>query len=264
MKDRVHAILLPLTTLLLVLIAWDRCVVWFEVPGYLLPRPLDVGIALWNGYVVQGVYWIHLRTTLIEMLVGYAIGCSVALLAGAVVAEFRVLERAVMPLVIAIQSVPKVALAPLLIVWFGFGIASKIVLVALICFFPVFINAFYGFRSAHPDLLRLYRVFGASRTHVLRKVKLPAAAGSIFAGLQIAVVLALIGAIVGEFVSSKEGLGYLIQSSTLSFDVATMFAAIVSLAVVGILASGVVRYVQSKAVFWERRDQASATKSEAG
>ena len=169
-----------------------------------------------------------------------------------------------MPIVVAIQSIPKVALAPLLIVWFGFGVSSKMVLVALICFFPVFINSFYGFRSANPDLLRLYKAFGSSRLHVFRQVKLPSAASSIFAGLQIGVVLALIGAVVGEFVSSKEGLGYLIQSSTLSFDVATMFASVVSLSIIGITASTLVRWVQARVVFWERREAAGATLSEAG
>lgn len=263
MKERVISVLLPLVSLALVLVAWDRAVVLLEVPTYLLPRPLDVGVAIWRGYVVEGSYWPHLATTLYEMVVGYAIGCTVALAAGAIVAESRWVERALMPLVVAVQSVPKVALAPLLIVWFGFGVSSKMVLVALICFFPVFINAFYGFRSANPDLLRLYRAFGSSRLHVFRHVKLPSAAGSIFAGLQIAVVLALIGAIVGEFVSSKQGLGYLIQSSTLSFDVATMFASVVSLAVIGITASGIVRFVQARLVFWERREGAGASVTEA-
>lgn len=263
MKERLISVLLPLAALALALFAWDRAVVLFEVPTYLLPRPGDVGVALWQGYVVDGTYWKHLSTTLYEMTVGYAIGCTVALTAGAIVAESRWIERALMPLVVAVQSVPKVALAPLLIVWFGFGVSSKMVLVALICFFPVFINGFYGFRSANPDLLRLYRAFGASRLHVFRHVKLPSAAGSIFAGLQIAVVLALIGAIVGEFVSSKEGLGYLIQSSTLSFDVATMFASVVSLAAIGITASGIVRFVHARLVFWDRREAAGTSVAEA-
>lgn len=257
--------LAPLIVLLVFLIFWDRLVVWLEVPTYLLPRPGDVGRALWAGYVGQGHYWKHLATTVQEMAMGYVMGCGVAFVLGAAVAESRVLERVVMPFVVALQSTPKVALAPLLIVWFGFGIASKVVLVALICFFPVFINCFYGFRSANPDLLRLYRSFMASRLHVFLRVKVPSAAGSIFAGLQIAVVLALIGAIVGEFVSAKEGLGYLIQSSTLGFDVATMFAAVVTLSLIGIIASSAIRWLHGRLVFWESRDRNStATLSEGG
>ncbi len=252
-----------LISLSVFLVTWDVLVVVFEAPSYLLPRPLDVGRALWSGYIAQGHYWKHMFTTLYEMCVGYVIGCSVAFVLGALVSEFRWFERIVMPYIVALQSTPKVALAPLLIVWFGFGVASKIVLVSLICFFPVFINCFYGFRSAHPDLLRLYRSFMASRLHVFLRVKLPSAAGAIFAGLQIAVVLALIGAIVGEFVSAKEGLGYLIQSSTLSFDVATMFASVATLSVMGILASTFIRWLHGRLVFWEARDRDSkATPSE--
>ncbi len=264
MKDRLLAIVLPLTAVAVLLLAWDRAVVWLEVPTYLLPRPADVGTALWGGYVTERTYWKHLVTTMYEVIVGYGIGCTVALIAGAIVAESRWIERTLMPIVVAIQSIPKVALAPLLIVWFGFGVSSKMVLVALICFFPVFINSFYGFRSANPDLLRLYKAFGSSRLHVFRQVKLPSAAGSIFAGLQIGVVLALIGAVVGEFVSSKEGLGYLIQSSTLAFDVATMFASVVSLSIIGITASSFMRWLQARVVFWERREAAGSTLSEAG
>jgi NitT/TauT family transport system permease protein len=262
MKDRALSVLLPLGALIVLLVIWDRAVVLLDIPTYLLPRPKDVGTALWAGYVTERTYWKHLTTTMYEVVVGYSIGCTIALTAGAIVAESRWIERTLMPIVVAIQSIPKVALAPLLIVWFGFGVASKMVLVALICFFPVFINSFYGLRSANPDLLRLYRAFGASRLHVFRHVKLPSAAVSIFAGLQIGVVLALIGAIVGEFVSAKEGLGYLIQSSTLSFDVATMFAAVVSLSAIGITASSIVRFVQARVVFWERRDSSGATLSE--
>lgn len=264
MKDRILAVALPLAAVVVLLVIWDRAVVWLQIPTYLLPRPMDVGTALWGGYVAERTYWKHLGTTMYEVVVGYGIGCTIALSAGAIVAESRWVERTLMPIVVAIQSIPKVALAPLLIVWFGFGVSSKMVLVGLICFFPVFINSFYGFRSANPDLLRLYRAFGSSRLHVFWQVKLPSAASAIFAGLQIGVVLALIGAIVGEFVSSKQGLGYLIQSSTLSFDVATMFASVVSLSVIGIAASSLMRWIQSRVVFWEQRNAAGTTLSEAG
>jgi NitT/TauT family transport system permease protein len=241
-------------SVLFLLAAWQLAVDWLKVPGYLLPTPLAVAQVLWNGYA-GGSFWPHLFTTLSEVVIGYALGCSSALLLGAAVAESHVIERIVLPYVVALQSTPKVALAPLLIVWLGFGIESKIALVVLICFFPVFVNSVAGFRSANPDLLRLYRVFSASRMHTFLNVKLPAAAGPIFAGLQIAVVLALIGAVVGEFVTAKQGLGFLIQASSLNFDVPTMFAAIVTLALFGILGTGIVRFAQRKLVFWENPDR---------
>lgn len=241
----------PLLSLVLLLVVWEAAIHLFSIPNYLLPPPGDVLSTLWSAYV-GGLFWPHLSITLFEVVVGYAIGCTAAFLLGAVVAESRVLERIVMPYIVALQSMPKVALAPLLIVWFGFGIASKVVLVVLICFFPVFVNTISGLRAVSPDLLALYKVFGASRLHTFVHVKLPSAARSIFAGLQIAVVLALIGAVVGEFVTSQKGLGFLIQSASLNFDVSTMFAAIVSLALIGITASAVVRALQRKVIFWEK------------
>jgi NitT/TauT family transport system permease protein len=251
MRERVKDWLYPAISLVVFFAAWEAAVVWFRVPEYLLPRPLIVAQTLWSGYA-SGLYWPHLFTTLYEVVVGYIIGCGSALLLGAAVAEWRSLERLIVPYVVALQSTPKVALAPLLIVWLGFGVESKIALVVLICFFPIFANSVAGFRSANPDMIDLLRVFNASRMHIFLNAKVPAAANSIFAGLQIAVVLALIGAVVGEFVTAKQGLGFLIQSSTLNFDVPTMFAAILTLAMLGILGTSLVRLAYRRLVFWEQ------------
>lgn len=260
MKRRLIDYGLPVLSIVLFFIFWHKAIAWFAVPAYLLPGPLDVGKTLWIGYA-GGRFWPHLGITLYEMAVGYAIGCSAALVVGGLVAESRIIDRLVYPFIISLQSMPKVALAPLIIVWFGFGPTSKIVMVALICFFPTFVNAVTGLRSANPDLLDLYRAFNASRLSIFFNVKLPTAAGAIFAGLQISVVLALIGAVVGEFVAAQKGLGHLIQSSTLNFDVATMFAAIISLAIVGVIATTVIRVIQARVVFWDGR-KPTATSAE--
>lgn len=256
--ERLKDILVPAIAVVAFFVVWDRSIDWFSVPRHLLPRPGDVLTALWNGYV-GGRYWIHFFTTLKQMWYGYLIGCSVALILAAMVAEFRMVERVVQPFVVAFQSMPKVALAPLLIVWFGFGMTSKVVLVALICFFPVFINAVTGFKSASADHLRLYRAFNASRLSIFWNVKLPSAAETIFAGLQIAVVLALIGSVVGEFITARHGLGFLIQASTLSFDVATMFAAIISLSIIGVVSTTMIRLIQARVVHWAERNAAAGT-----
>ena len=169
------------------------------------------------------------------MVIGYLLGCFLAVVIGALLAEIPIIERALMPYIVALQSMPKVALAPLIIVWFGFGMSSKVVLVALICFFPVFINTLVGIRSVNPDIVNLYRAFSASRWNILLNVKLPAAASSIFAGLQISVAMALIGAVVGEFIASKAGLGNLLQASSMTMDVATMFAVVIVLGGMSVL-----------------------------
>lgn len=245
-------ILTPIVSLLAFIIFWIASISLFAIPNYILPTPLAVVHALRIGYV-DGLYWPHLLATLHATVLGYLIGCSLAFLCGALVADSETFERFVYPYVVGLQSMPKVALAPLIIVWFGFGITSKIVMVALICFFPVFINTIVGLRHTDPHLIDLMRVFSASRADVFLQVKLPSAASHIFAGLQISVVLALIGAVVSEFVASQRGLGNLVQASSQSLDVAAMFAVLFTLALIGVLGSQLVRSLHRRIVFWEAR-----------
>ncbi len=243
---------LSLAILVVFLVVWGGIVSFFQVPSYLVPPPTAVGTALWNG-MVNGLFYPHIAATAEAVLIGYVCGCAAAIVIGATLAEFQLLSRAMMPYIVALQSMPKVALAPLIIVWFGFGIASKIVMVALICFFPVFVNTMVGLRSVNPDIINLYRAFSASRWDILINVKLPAAAPSIFAGLQISVAMALIGAIVAEFISSKAGLGNLLQASSMSLDVATMFAIVLILAAMGVVGNAILQFAHRRIVFWENR-----------
>ncbi len=250
----------PLVTFAVLVAAWHFSVRWFGLSDTMFPPPLAVLEALKEG-LVGGSLWPHIGVTLVEILVGYAAGCSFALLVAAAVSESEWLERAVYPVLIGIQSIPKVALAPILLVWLGFEMESKIVMVALICFFPTFVNGFAGFRSAEPDLLALYKAFGAGRWRTFRDVKLPAALGQIFSGLEISVVLALIGAIVAELVSARRGLGQVISASAANFNVATMFACVVILAAIGVGLSLLVRLARRKLVFWERSRASSGAAS---
>lgn len=244
-------LLYPLVTACVLLASWHFAVKWFAISPFMLPPPQTVGSALWVG-LTEGAYLPHLSATLQATVIGYFAGCSIAIVLGAALAEWKALDRFLNPFIVALQSMPKVALAPLIIVWFGYGIESKIVMVALICFFPVFISTFNGIRAANHDLIDLYRGFSASRLTILLNVKLPSAAGSVFSGLQIAVVMALIGAVVGEFVAAKAGLGYLIQASSSMLDTATMFAAVVILSAIGVTGSELLRFLHYHVVFWER------------
>ena len=249
--------LYPLVSFSVFLAAWSGALVLFEVPTYLVPSPTAVGNALWLG-LIKGQLYPHIWATLSVTFIGYLLGCTIGLLIGALTAEVEFVDRLLRPYVIALQSIPKVALAPLMIVWFGYGMSSKIVMVALMCFFPVFVNTVAGMRSANPALIDLYRAVSASRLSIVMNVKLPTAATSIFAGLEVAVVLALIGAIVGEFISSTRGLGNLIQSASTTLDVSMMFAAVAILALMGILASELLRRLHRRVVFWERPHGSSA------
>jgi len=251
-------------TFVAVLLAWDQTVRWGLVSQNLVPLPWAVAKALWYGYV-GGTLWPHFFETASETLLGFLLGSAVAAVMGAAVAEFRTLDRFIYPYVVALQSMPKVALAPLLIVWCGFGLLSKVVLVALICFFPMFVNVVAGLRSARPELIDLYTAFSAGRWQVFLDVKLPSALPSIFGGLQISLVLALLGAVVGEFVASQTGLGSLIQAASLNFDVPVMFACMVTLAVMGAAASLFMRALQHRLLFWNgHADEDPAKNNPAG
>lgn len=258
MSNNAKAFVYPLITAAVLLALWFFAVHVMHVPDYLIPAPGAVLAALETGYV-DGQYWPHFAFTLTNTLLGYGIGCGLALVLGAMVAESRTFERFLFPYIVALQATPKVAIAPLILVWFGYGMASKVVLIALMTFFPVFINTIAGMRQTNPALLDLMRVCSASRLYVFWHVKLPSAAGHIFAGLQISVVLALIGAVVSEFVSSSRGLGYLIQASTVNMDVATMFACIFSLIIIGVTSTRLIGLVHRRLMFWEGRSTSALT-----
>jgi NitT/TauT family transport system permease protein len=246
-----RTIIPPLITLALVLAVWAFATGPGGLPSYLLPDPVSVGRALWTG-LVSGEYGPHIQFTLTSTLLGYGIGSVAAVGIGILVAESRTFERFVFPYIVAVQAMPKVALAPLILVWFGFGLASKVVLVALICFFPLLVNTISGIHRADPELIDMARSFSRPGWWIFLHVKLPAAAGAICAGLEIGIVLALIGAIVGEFVAAEKGVGYLIGSATVNMNVATMFAGVLMLAGFGIAGSTLVRFAQRRIVFWER------------
>ena len=255
MNERLKSFVYPLIAFAVVIALWDLAISVLKIPNYILPKPEAVLSALQRGYV-QGLFWPHFLFTFQSMLAGYVFGCSAAFALGCLFAESRAVERTLLPFVVALQSMPKVALAPLIIVWFGFGIESKIVMVALVCFFPMFINTVVGLKQTSPALLDLMTAFSASRWSVLVRIKIPSAAGHIFAGLQIAIVLGLIGAVVAEFVSSTKGLGHLINAAAVNLETNVMFAALISLAALGVAGSQAVRFLHAKIVFW---DKGSAT-----
>ena len=251
MHEKVKSVVFPLVAFVVLIFLWDAAIRFFKVPNFILPTPQAVLQALDRGYV-QGQFWPHFLFTLQSMVAGYLLGCSLAFALGCLFAESRAVERTLFPFVVALQSMPKVALAPLIIVWFGFGIESKIVMVALVCFFPMFINTAVGLKQTPPALLDLMSAFSASRWSILLRIKIPSAAGHIFAGLQIAIVLGLIGAVVAEFVSSTKGLGHLINAAAVNLETNVMFAALVSLAALGVAGSMVVRFLHAKIVFWDK------------
>jgi len=238
---------------------WTLAVSALKVPSYILPAPAAVARALWSGLAVDPAsplgYYLPLWGTLRNATIGLAVGCGLGLGLGSLMAESRVVEKLLMPYAFALQSLPKVAIAPLVVIWFGFGDGSKIAIAALLSFFPLLINSFTGLRAVEAERIDLMRSLSASRLETYRIVKLPYAAPYIFAGLDMAVVYALLGTIVAEFLGAQQGMGVVITQAQAVTDVAGVFAALVILGAMGILLHGLVRAAERRVVHWVDRGQ---------
>src|SRR6478736_1831892 len=247
----------------LVLVVWEFAVGYFAVPKFILPPPSQVFLGLYNGFA-SGLYVDHLQVTLVETFMGFALGCCLAFLFGTMVALSRPLEYFLYPFVVMFQAMPKVALAPLIIVWFGLGLASKVVNAALVAFFPLMVNTIVGLRSAEEDKVNLMKSLAATRTQIFWMLQLPNAMPYIFAGLEMAMIFALIGAIVAEFVGAQSGLGMLIQSMNFTMDVAGQFSVLLLLSLLGLLLNGIVMGVRRRVLFWDasQKFDAEAAKKE--
>lgn len=255
MGKALQRVTLPTIVGAFIVLVWYGYVVLFDIPDYLLSRP-DLVVSSAADAFAAGYIWPDLWFTTKSAILGYFLGCGAGILLGSLLGQSSRLENAVYPYVVLFQSMPKVALAPLLTVWFGYGLESKVVLVALICFFPLFINTFVGIRQTDKDLIDVLRVCSASQTSIFFHVKLPSAASTIFAGLEIAVSFSLIGAIVAEFVASQHGLGTVIQQAALRMDTSLIFVAVLMLAVMGVIGNAVVRFTHKRIVFWEAQHTA--------
>ncbi len=234
---------------LLILAAWELAVRVFAIPAIIVPAPTAVLGALRDG-ILSGELLTHLWVTLAEVLLGFAFGAAFGLVCGVMIGLFTLLENLVYPYIVAFQTVPKVAIAPIIVIWFGYGMASKVVITATIAFFPVLANTIVGLRAAPRDQVELMVAFTASRWQVFRLVRWPQALPFIFVGLEVAMVLAVIGAIVGEFVGSQAGLGYLILQRDFNLDMAGVFAILLLLSALGIGLHALMMALQRRVVFW--------------
>lgn len=257
LRERPEIILVP-TVFVVVVLVWEFALRPLGIDEYVLPRPSQIAQAL-QTQLGDPMFWTHFKVTVQESLIGYLVGVMAALLLGTAISQVRLVERTFMPYIVAFQTVPKVALAPLFVVWFGFGMTSKIVMAAVIAFFPMLVNVIEGLRSADADRIQMLKVFGAGRFQVFRMVRLPSALPFIFAGLDIGIVFAILGAVVGEFIGAKEGLGYLLLQTNYNFDIAGMFAVLIVLSMLGLLAHFLIRALQRKIAFWAEENRVIAS-----
>jgi NitT/TauT family transport system permease protein len=250
--------LLRLLLIVVFLAVWELIVWLFAIPLFILPAPSSIFVALWRG-ITSSLYLDHVWVTLAETLLGFALGSVLAFSLGIAVALSRRTEYFLYPFIVMFQAMPKVALAPLIIIWFGLGLTSKVVSAALVAFFPLMVNTIVGLRSADEDRINLMRSLAATRGQIFWMLLLPNAMPYIFAGLEIAMIFALIGAIVAEFVGAQSGLGMLMQSMNFTMDVAGQFSVLLILSVLGLLLNSLVTEVRRRVLFWDPSQKLGAS-----
>lgn len=239
---------------LLLLLLWEGIIRLFHISDFLLPSPLKV----FNTYIsmaFRGKLFFHTWVTMVETLTGFIIGAFVGIALGYIVSKSKILDRILSPFIIAAQTTPKLALAPLFLIWFGFGLLSKIFITALIVFFPIFINTAVAIKSINPNLKALMRLVYANKWQIFKKLEAPSSLPMLFAGFKSGITLAIVGAVVGEFVGASAGLGYLIMFNMGYLDTAAVFTVIIQLIIISIIFYEIVAIVGSRSMRWHESEK---------
>lgn len=247
MRRRVGSALLMPAVLLGIVAIWELSTLLFDIPAYVLPP----ASAVWNSFIANWASIVHHGgVTIWATLAGFGLSIAVGVPLAVAIVYSKPLERVLYPMLVASQAIPKVAIAPLLLVWLGYGPAPKIVVAFLIAFFPVVVNTASGLNQVSGDMLRLAASMGMRSWDVFRKLRFPMSVPAMMSGFKIAITLAVVGAVVGEFVGSRDGLGYLIMVAGGSFDTALVFACILALTVIGIALFYIVVLIDKRLSWW--------------
>jgi NitT/TauT family transport system permease protein len=259
--ERVSNLAAPTLAVVVVVAVWAAVVRIFDIPDYLLPAPQAVAARIVKEWALL---WKNGAYTLMSVLTGFAAGVAIGVPLAFGIVLSRSMERIAMPFLVMSQTIPKVAIAPILVVWLGFGILPKIAIVFLISFFPIVVSTVVGLKSVETDMIDLVRSMGARTGKIMLRVRGPSALPQMFAGFKIAVCLAVVGAIVGEFVGSDRGLGYLLLTSTGTLDGTLVWAALFVLIAMGIALFAIVSKLERLAIPWHvsvRAEDAAAYQS---
>ena len=232
------------------ILAWGLLARLSGLPRFILPSPMDVWMRLLKS-LADGSLLYHTSVTMLEITLGLLVGVTLATLLGYMLAKSRSLEKILSPYLVASQAIPVVAIAPLLVIWLGDGVASKVVICALIVFFPVLVNTIVGVRAVPTALYDLMNSLHASRAQILRKVEVPSSLPVFLGGLRIGATLSVIGAIVGELVSAQQGLGYLLQLGDFQYDTPMVFVAVFTLVALALMLYGIVRLLENRFLKWQ-------------
>jgi ABC-type nitrate/sulfonate/bicarbonate transport system permease component len=247
MKARFLNTVIPLVLLAVLGICWEASVRFFNIPSYMLPGPGEILQVMWQR---MDLLAFHALVTLTEIALGFWLALVLGFTLAILIHSSRILERAFLPLVISSQTIPVFAIAPLLILWFGYGIGSKVVMTAIIVFFPIVINTVEGLKAADPDTLALLEILEATPGQVFFKVRIPQSLPFVFSGIKIGVAVSVIGAVIGEWVGARQGLGYLMIHANAQLQVGLVFASIFWLSILGVGLYGLVVVMERLLVPW--------------
>lgn len=234
-------------TLIMLIVLWEIACRVFQVPSYLVPAPSAIGSRL---YEKRDLYLGHTWITVYETLAGFALAVVIGVAAAALIVVIPPARDVIMPLLLIAQIVPKVAIAPILLIWFGYGLLPKVIIAFLVAFFPIVVNVASGLAAVERELLDLGRSLEATRWQIFWKFRMPTALPELFSGMKIAITLAVIGAVIGEFVGGNRGLGYLILVANQDLDTPLAFAALLVLSVAGILLYAVIELAERLLIPW--------------
>ncbi len=254
MSDRARSIAAPAVLLVALIALWELAAQWdvladlFSIRPFLVPAPSAIAESLWEDRsLLADNAWV----TLVEVVLGFLLAAAVGIFFGVLIHLSETARRAVYPLLVGSQTIPIIAIAPILIVWFGFGLGPKLAIIALVCFFPITVNTVDGLRSVDPDLVKMMRTLGADRAQILRRAELPWALPFIFSGAKIAIAVAVIGAVFGEWAGADEGLGHLMQVAQGQLLTARVFAAIAVLSAIAICLFALLSLLERRVVTWK-------------
>lgn len=250
-KSKAKEILIPLGTVIAFVVIWQIVCVLGLVPGFMLPSPLDVGAALVSEFPLL---MHHAGVTLLEAFLGLVAGVMLGFCCAALMDTFPLVKSALYPILVLTQTIPPVAIAPLLILWFSYGIVPKVILVVLVSFFPMAVGLLEGFQSVDPDMVKLLKSMGADRLQIFWNVKFPSAMGNFFSGLKIAVSYSIVGAVIAEWLGGFTGLGVYMTRVKKSLSYDKMFAVILLVSFISLLLMEAVKYIQYKSMPWDHLD----------
>ena len=254
MSERARSILAPASLLLALLALWELAAQWdvladlLSIKPFLVPAPSAIAESLWEDReLLADNAWVTLK----EIVLGFALATVLGVGFAILIHLSETARRAVYPLLVGSQTIPIIAIAPVLVIWFGFGLGPKLAIIALICFFPITVNTADGLRSVDPDLIKMMRTLGAGRAQILRRAELPWALPFIFSGAKIAIAVAVIGAVFGEWAAANEGLGHMMQNAQSQLQTARVFAAIAVLSAIAISLFALLSLLERRIVTWK-------------